>query len=178
MRGSIGALTVPSPDSSVWFYFATDTRIESFSSDARRLSLRHPNAQSMWRRLREARFLPELVFIGTVLCVIFVTEHTLQRLFRSASRLHLAAGVTAILVGMIYIRPAAIPARVSPGIHWLHSKEGFIRRIPVPRADSMAGCKVPGVARVRTMGRPHHHRVAYAAAGTIPDSAGTFQTTP
>jgi peptidoglycan/LPS O-acetylase OafA/YrhL len=109
-----GHLSAPTPDSSVWIYFATDTRIGVILLGcAVALSLRHPRARLLWRRMRESRLLPEAFVLLTCLCVMFVTGGTPSSAsWRSATFGYtLEACATAALIGAVFVQPSSIAAR-------------------------------------------------------------------
>jgi peptidoglycan/LPS O-acetylase OafA/YrhL len=110
-----GHLTAPTADSSVWIYFATDTRIGVILLGcAAALSLRHRRARLVWRRMRESRWLPETLVVLTSLCVAFVTGGTPSSAsWRSATFGYtLEACATAALISAVFIQPSSIAARV------------------------------------------------------------------
>jgi peptidoglycan/LPS O-acetylase OafA/YrhL len=109
-----GHLTAPTPDSSVWIYFATDTRIGVILLGcAAALSLRHRRARLMWRWMRESRWLPETLVVLTGLCVAFVTGGTPSSAsWRSATFGYtLEACATAALIGAVFVQPSSMAAR-------------------------------------------------------------------
>ena len=109
-----GHLTAPTPDSSVWIYFATDTRIGVILLGcAAALSLKHRRARLIWRRMRESRWIPETFVVLTVLCVAFVTGGTPSSAsWRSATFGYtLEACATAALISAVFIQPSSVAAR-------------------------------------------------------------------
>src|SRR5215469_11210899 len=109
-----GHLTAPTPDSSVWIYFATDTRIGVILLGcAAALSLKHRRARLIWRRMRESRWIPETFAVLTVLCVAFVTGGTPSSAsWRSATFGYtLEACATAALISAVLIQPSSVAAR-------------------------------------------------------------------
>lgn len=131
-----GHLANPTGDSSVWIYFATDTRIGVILLGcAAALSFRHRRARLLWRTIRESRLLPEALAIGACLCAVFVTGAAPSSAsWRSATFGYtLGACAAAVLVGTVFIQPASIAAkalswhplvalgRISYGIYLFHA---------------------------------------------------------
>ena len=109
-----GHLASPSGTSSVWIYFATDTRIGVILVGCTAaLSLKHPRTKLLWRRIRESRFLPEVLALAAVACAIFITGAAPSSgSWRSATFGYtLGACATAAMIGAVFTKPASIAAR-------------------------------------------------------------------
>lgn len=110
-----GHLGYPTPRSSVWIYFATETRIGVILLGcAAALSLKHPRARLVWRRVRQSRIAPDALAVAACICAIFITGGTPSSgSWRAATFGYtLGALCTAAMIGAIFIRPSSIAARV------------------------------------------------------------------
>jgi len=166
-----GHLAAPSPNSSVWIYFATDTRIGVILMGcAAALSLRHRCALRMWRWIRKSRIAPETAVVLTSLVVVFVTGGAPSSgSWRSATFGYtLDAGVTAVMIGAVFIRPASIAARalswsplvalgrISYGVYLFHGPIAWllIHEIPAPAWSAIASGFSVEVANAASIALP------------------------
>lgn len=109
-----GHLRQPSPASSIWIYFATDTRIGVILIGCgAALSLRHPRTRRIWRWIRESRSFVPLAAAGVVACVGYVTGgYPSSGSWRSATFGYtLAACASAALIGAIFVQPSSAVTR-------------------------------------------------------------------
>ena len=145
-----GHLAHPSPASSIWIYFATDTRIGVIMVGcAAALLLHGQNARRLWDWMRNARFFPALALAGMCACVFFVTGgRPSSASWRSATLGYPVAGcAVAILLAAILAQPASPVARIlswrplvslgaiSYGVYLFHSPIAWL----VLRAVDAAG---------------------------------------
>ncbi len=166
-----GHLAAPSPHSSVWIYFATDTRIGVILMGcAAALSLRHRRAQRIWEWIRRSRFAPEAAALATCCVVIFVTGgRPSSGSWRSATFGYtLDACVTAMLVGAVFVRPASIAARalswsplvalgrISYGVYLFHGPIAWLiaHEISAPVWSAIASGFSVGVANAASIALP------------------------
>jgi len=109
-----GHLVSPTGNSSVWIYFATDTRIGVILPGcAAALSLKHTRTKLLWRRIRESRFLPSALAIVACACAVFITGAAPSSgSWRSATFGYtLGAFATAGMIGAVFVQPASLAAR-------------------------------------------------------------------
>lgn len=145
-----GHLRHPTPASSIWIYFATDTRIGVIMIGcAAALLLHHHGARRLWHWMRTARFFPALAFAATCACVFFVTGgYPSSASWRSATLGYsLAACAVAVLLAAILAQPRSPVARIlswdplvslgaiSYGVYLFHSPIAWL----VLRAVDIAG---------------------------------------
>jgi peptidoglycan/LPS O-acetylase OafA/YrhL len=110
-----GHLRHPSPASSIWIYFATDTRIGVIMIGcAAALLLHDKGARRAWHWMRNARFFPALALAATCLCVVFVTGgRPSSASWRSATLGYSLAGcMVAVLLAAILAQPLSPIARI------------------------------------------------------------------
>ncbi|MGH7917341.1 MAG: acyltransferase family protein [Candidatus Binataceae bacterium] len=109
-----GHLTHPSPASSIWIYFATDTRIGAiFMGCAAALSLRHRRTRKLWESVNDRCFFPLAALFLVGLGVAVVTGgRPSSGSFRSATLGYTLVGfTTAILITAIFLQPSSLVAR-------------------------------------------------------------------
>ena len=109
-----GHLSHPSAESSIWIYFATDTRISVILIGcAAALSLRHPYARRLWIRLHNAPAFAMIALIAACACVAFVTggDPSSGSLRSATFGYTLAACATAALITAVFLQPDSAVAR-------------------------------------------------------------------
>jgi peptidoglycan/LPS O-acetylase OafA/YrhL len=130
-----GHLGNPDPASTIWIYFATDTRIGVILIGCTAaLSVRHPRGRSLWRWMRQSRWLPELTLASACVCILFVSGGVPSSASWKSATLGytLAACTSAALIGGIFAQPQSAVAqalswrplvslgRVSYGVYLFH----------------------------------------------------------
>jgi peptidoglycan/LPS O-acetylase OafA/YrhL len=109
-----GHLLHPSPASSVWIYFATDTRIGAiFMGCAAALSLRHRYTRRICEYLKEARLfsLAALVFVCATVAIVTGGEPSSGSVRSATLGYTLTAWATAIFITAVFLQPGSFVAR-------------------------------------------------------------------
>jgi peptidoglycan/LPS O-acetylase OafA/YrhL len=109
-----GHLEVPTAASSIWIYFATDTRLGVILTGcAAALSLKHPSARRLWKRIQHMRAFPTLALAAACASVIFITGgRPSSGSLRSATLGYtVGASVTAALIAAVFVQPTSPIAR-------------------------------------------------------------------
>jgi peptidoglycan/LPS O-acetylase OafA/YrhL len=109
-----GHLATPSTESANRIYFATDTRVGVILVGcALALSMRHPRAHRLWKRMSESTIVPIAVALVALGCIVFVTGGSPSSAsWRSATFGYtLGACATAALIAAVFMQPHSIVAR-------------------------------------------------------------------
>src|SRR5262249_20564450 len=148
-----GHLAHPSGESSIWIYFATDTRIAVILLGClAALSLRHPRVRKVWQWMRESRRVPEVALLMTLVCVAFVTGgRPSSASIRSATVGYtLTAFTTAGLIAAVFSQPSSPVARalswrplvslgrISYGVYLFHAPIAWSVHQAAPRVAESA----------------------------------------
>jgi peptidoglycan/LPS O-acetylase OafA/YrhL len=110
-----GHLLYPTPTSSIWIYFATDTRIATILMGCTAaLSLRHPHTRRIWAYLNDVRLFPvaALVFVRLSVAIVTGGEPSSGSVRSATLGYTLVACATALLITAVFLQPGSLIARL------------------------------------------------------------------
>jgi peptidoglycan/LPS O-acetylase OafA/YrhL len=113
-----GHLSHPTAASSIWIYFATDTRLGVILTGcAAALSLKDPASRRLWKRAQHMRGFPAVALALACACVIFITGgRPSSGSLRSATLGYtVGASAAAALIAAVFVQPGSAVAR---GLSW------------------------------------------------------------